>query len=399
MGLYGNTFMEEYTEIGNYIDTYFLEEVLNEGANNAKNKIKELLNKDDITESDLKKVVDMIYNEKDKSSKWQMAGMAIGTIIIIIGTFMAFSSSTITILKGGTTAVAGYIVTLLAASKEPDEPYEKLMKLEAKARKNLNRAKAAEDEEKIKKFEKAIELFEAIKKEYRQKLRNKFLGVDESAIEDTDIITEMKGNEIKNDVFKQVLDDLDDLCKMNLEKIKSYDTAIENIIKTANTVNKENSKETIVEMRKIGRKVIEDRNKIKGYYGSLSFQLLKKQVTSFNNKYSYVTMQEKKKLVEKLRSYKKIIEKYAKKYSSKEFENRYIDIIDKFEIADSSLRTTVYDFIDSWVSELMDECNYTIADIDSIINQLNIGATEKSIKYKLLNFVELRKERKANKNK
>ena len=401
MVLYRNTFVEETTELGKYLDTYFLEEVLNEGTINVNREIKKVLSKKEITESDIKKVTKMLNEEDNKGAVSSMVGYVIGIVVAAICVIITYSSpiNMGTVLTGLGVAWAGSICSMISMSKDPYKQYMRIMKLEAKARKNLNRAKAAEDEDKIKDIEKVIEFMEALKKQYKTNLANKAKGIKESVLDESEIVTEMKGNQITNDIFKQVLDDLEDLCAMNMDKIKMYDEAIEKMLSTVEGINKDNAGQKMVDVRNIGRSVNEERSKIKGHYGPLSFSLLKTQVTKFNNKYSYVTMSDKKKLASKLISYKSLLKKYGKKYDSKEFTTKYLKFIDSFEASDPSLRSTAIDFIDSWVNAIISEINATLGDIEAILTELDIKNTEKSLKFKVLNFAELRKEKKAKENK
>ena len=75
--------------------------------------------------------------------------------------------------------------------------------------------------------------------------------------------------------------------------------------------------------------------------------------------------------------------------SNKEFESKVLSLYDEIAKAGKSATLdTPYETLTSWLQYIINECNYTIGDIDGIIKDLNIEKTEKSIIYKALNPIK-----------
>ena len=272
-----------------------------------------------------------------------------------------------------------------------DQFYYKLMKIEAQARKNKAKAEKLDDgDERVKSLEKVINICEELKKKRKEALnaatKNKDEDIEESVLYE-DYLLEYKGNDIKNDIFIQVLDDVDDLCKMNMDKISTFENAVSTMMNLAKNSNEKSIKNNLVKARQLGRDTNDEINKIKSYYGPLTFALVKSEVKKFNNKYSSVSMQEKKKLAAKLTAYRKKLVEIGKKYEyNSSLDKEWIKVLDKLETYDVSARNEFLDLVGSWASGIINEVNWTIGDIDAILKLMDIERLEKSIIYKVMNL-------------
>lgn len=301
---------------------------------------------------------------------------------------------------------AGLIITLVACAtvnkNVVDKAYYDIMKQEAKARVALKKAEKLDDTERVKGLQKVIDICEELKKERKNFLVSKRTNTQESAdmnndsvvYEEYDYLTELRVNDVKNDIFVQVLDDCDDICKMNMDKIKTYEATVLKIFDLMKTSKDKNViKQNLTKARQAGRDTNDAIKKIKGIYGPITFGFIKTEVKKFNNKYSYITMAEKKKLAAKLEQYKSKLREYGEKYKvNGSFDKQLIPCIDKLDSLDVAARNEFVGLINSWLDGIIKEVNWTIEDINYILNLLDIEKTENSIVYKALNIGKKSKE-------
>lgn len=396
-GIYGNILLENNninieSNIEKYIKECFLEQVLNESSINIRSQINNLSKKDKITEKDIK---DLYKQISEIENKKQQISLIIGLCIYIIGIFGVYvgALTSYSLPKDGLKITAGSLIAVFTGAAslkiDVDKFYYKLMKLLAQTKKARDKAEKLGEDKVVKECEKVISIIEKLKFEARDEAKNKNNeNVNESSLlESVDYLLEYKGNEVKNNIFIQILDELDDLCKMNLDKITSTDKYIQDAYKLCKKSNKTNIKSNLTEVRKLGRELNSKLSNIKGYNGNLSFRLLQKEINKFNTKYSSITMNEKKKLAEKLESYKKKLNEFSKKYSeNSEFEKEYIEFYDYLEAIDIPAKNEIIEVMNSWITKIRQEINLTVEDIDVIIKTLNIEKTEKSIVYKMMNL-------------
>lgn len=395
MGIYGTMVLNKPLEttstiLEDYIDNSFLESVLNESSSfkNFENSINELKKKDKIEDKDIKNLTKELKSIQDEHQKKRAFKIFIDFAAMMIGYGLVIASPTITISIAALCAeiISGFKLCIDTNPEEVEYAYYKIMQYEAKAKVNKKKAeKLGESKEELKRFDDIIDLCEKLKKARKDALVGKDKK-EESANES--VVLEYKGNDVKNEIFIQVLEDVDDICKMNIDKINIYENALNDMLSLMKkSSNASSIKDNLVKSRNIGRDTGKKIQEIKGYYGPLTFNLVKSEVKKFNNKYSEITMSEKKKLAEKLSKYKDKLQSIGKKYSANsEFFKEYIKILDKIESQDVAARNSFADLADSWVNAIIYEINATIADIDFVLKELNIEKTENSIIYKALNF-------------
>lgn len=202
------------------------------------------------------------------------------------------------------------------------------------------------------------------------------------------VLLEFQGNETKNQEFIECLKDLEDLIKYFVDMMNKMDNASERLLKI--------SEEVIKSPNKFKQKVQECRNVVKEYNewyekasrkinGQVTWRQFDKKVAKFNNKYSQVTMEEKKKLDTKLRSVLKEIDKLVKPWASDGAKvKKVIENIDKLEKIDYDYTKTFASIFGEFNGLLIKEANYTIGDINYSIRKLGIEK-ENSIVYKVVN--------------
>lgn len=379
----------------NYLDNSFLESILNEASVNIEKEINSLKDKEKITEKDIKEICKKIGDIEDKKAKVRLNRGLINVMIGLLGSYVSMIITMSGDVNFGLPISVGSLILSLVGSRdldkqEIDQFYYKLMKIEAQARKNKAKAEKLDDgDERVKELDKVINICEELKKKRKEILAsNSKEDLKESTVyESSNYLLEYKGNDIKNDIFIQVLDDVDDICKMNMDKISAYEDAVSKMMTLGRNSNEKSIKDNLVKAREIGRKTGEDLNKIKSYYGPLTFNLIKSEVKKFNNKYSSVTMGEKKKLAEKLNAYKKKLIEIGKNYEENStLEKDWTKILDKLETYDVAARKEFLDLVNSWMVGIINEVNWTINDIDTVLKLMNIEKTEKSIIYKVMNL-------------
>ena len=389
MSIYGNQLIlrskRNPSILENYLDNSFLESVLNEAAVNVEKEINSLKDKEKVTEDDIRQIYKKIQTVEDKKAKVRLIRGLINWLISLCA--LGASLGTGFPIPLSITSIIFSKASFADFSKlDIDQFYYKLMKIEAQARKNKAKAEKLDDKEKVKDLEKIIDICEDFKKKRKEALNTE--KVEESVVyEYADYLLEYKGNDIKNDIFIQVLDDVDDLCKMNMDKISAYENAVSKMITLAKNCSEKSIKNDLIKARDIGRKTGDELNKVKSYYGPLTFNLIKSEVQKFNNKYSSVSMEEKKKLAAKLNAYKKKLVEVGKKYEAgSNLEKEWIKTLDKLETYDVAARKEFLELVDSWITGIINEVNLTIGDIDYVLKLMNIEKLEKSIVYKVMNL-------------
>ena len=402
MSVYGDLVVKpsEVSNLEQYLESAFLESVLNEAANDIMKDIKALMNKKEIKPEEFKEIASRIKEIEDKKTLNACVALFFTSYIGALSAIMVTASGVIMPgLALSFAGCAGMVLSVKGMQKASiDQFYYKLLQLEAKAKKNKARAERAEDEEQVKTCEKVIEICEKLRTERKNYLTSAARGdenkseeneeVEESTVfESAEYLTEFKGNEVKNNVFIQVLDDVDELLRVFMDRIKLYDETATKMKAIASTATEKNINDKLVECRKLGREAGEEDRKLKGINGQLTWSLVKMEVSKFNNKYSYITMSEKKKLAAKMQAYQKKLNEYAKKYSSDSpDEEEWIKLLDKLESINISARNEFSSLINSWMNGVISEVNATNNDINTTLKDLNIEKTEKSIVYKVLNL-------------
>lgn len=393
MGIYGDNLTRVSVNkslLERYIDDCFLESSL--GLSDIEKEIKALKDKDNLTESDIKKVYNKIQKIENDEQRKRLNTYFLTMLIGMFSTWAGAIISGENPLLAAPIMIVGILLVIGSGkaydNAQVDDLYYKLMKIEAKAKVAKDKAEKLDDKEQAKECQKVIDACEKLKVDKRRSLRDKALR-ESTMYEDSDLLLEYKGNDVKNNIFIQVLKDVDDICKMNMDKISAYEDILSKMLSIGRTSNSKNVKDNLLKCRNIGR---DANNKLpeisKDYYGPLTFDLIKKEVRKFNNKYGSISMQEKKKLADKLNKYKDKLNTIGENYSSgsSSFNKECINILDKIESFDVAARREFADLLSSWLDGLLDEVNYTIGDINYVLKLLDIERLERSIIYKALNL-------------
>lgn len=233
-----------------------------------------------------------------------------------------------------------------------DRYYDKVMKIEAKAKAKLLKIEKLSDEKQEKKAEKIkilklqITNADKLRNSYKsiiKKLENgpkstkdrdgiykeDFYFVNESG--EVEMIQEMKGNAVKKELLKATLQDLDQCLHARLQYIQDVDSGLKECIKTIHNIkNKDQAAKAIVTLRKKARD-FNYKNESNEWLESKALTDAKKQLNSFTNKYSFESVQALKTISSK-------IDKYAT-----EMDN----IVKKYDGETGSMNTEIYNAIDS----------------------------------------------------
>lgn len=402
MGFYGNIALESTTaplsESAQIIESSFA--FLNEASSITiiKKEIDELKKKDEITDKDIKAIAEKIKKISDKEEKakaicrvveWVvgyclvLAGIASGKLIVSISSLLV--SCTLLSQMSKDYGAKGATV------------YAKIIKLEAKINNKIKKIQALETENddskaELKDLNKSLEILTRLKPAFKNSIVNR-----ESAIEEA-VLLEFKGNKDKTEAFKIICEEMAGLCEFNYKKIQTVKTAINEMIsyleKGIKASTDKATGEMVVKVRETGRQCQKDIDKLAKEYGvnyPITLAVFRKDVKSFTVKYSEVTMEEKKRIADKLQSMDKKIYAIGKEYSSsnKEFRDKFIRMYDDIAKAGKSATlNTPHDTLTSWLEYIVQECNLTSNDIKGIMADLNIKKTENSFIYKVLNPVK-----------
>lgn len=402
MGFYGNIALESTTaplsESAQIIESSFA--FLNEASSITiiKKEIDELKKKDEITDKDIKAIAEKIKKISDKEEKakaicwvveWvvgyclALAGIASGKLIVSISSLLV--SCTLLSQMSKDYGAKGATV------------YAKIIKLEAKINNKIKKIQALETENddskaELKDLNKSLEILTRLKPAFKNSIVNR-----ESAIEEA-VLLEFKGNKDKTEAFKIICEEMAGLCEFNYKKIQTVKTAINEMIsyleKGIKASTDKATGEMVVKVRETGRQCQKDIDKLAKEYGvnyPITLAVFRKDVKSFTVKYSEVTMEEKKRIADKLQSMDKKIYAIGKEYSSsnKEFRDKFIRMYDDIAKAGKSATlNTPHDTLTSWLEYIVQECNLTSNDIKGIMADLNIKKTENSFIYKVLNPVK-----------
>lgn len=207
-------------------------------------------------------------------------------------------------------------------------------------------------------------------------------------------ITEFQGNPEKNKEYMQILKDLDELCSLNTERVKllvGYMDKMLSLLKSTNSVSK--FKSTIDQIDDMVHKYNVWYDKaFKGVSGQVVFRNFIKKSKSFNNKYSELMMEEKKKMNDRLDklydTVLKTIEPWAADKSTGKSKKvaEAIEQFNRLNEIDSTYTDKVVKRFNEFYEFAISEANYTIGDINFCKKDLNLGK-EKSLLYKAINKI------------
>lgn len=401
MGFYGNLILENQkslSDIDQLIESGF--EFLNESAEVSiiKKAINDLKNKDKIEQKDIDEIAQMLKKVSDQKTYVKLVVSLINFIVSYIGAFVTLTDFKKGMLIEGVSLLTSGVILKTTYGPMGTEAYNKLIKLEAKINNKIKKIQSLESEteenkEQLKELNKSLEIIAKVKPAFKNSVANR-----ESAVLEESVLLEFKGNENKTEAFKIILDEVAGICEFNYEKIKISKKCIDDMISYINQGIKAKDEKTtgefVVKVRETGRKAgkdIDDFAKELGINFSISIAVFRKDLKKFTNKYSEISMAEKKRIATKLEQMKKQIYDISSQYSrsNKEFESKVLSLYDEIAKAGKSATlNTPYETLTSWLQYIINECNYTIGDIDGIIKDLNIEKTEKSIIYKALNPIK-----------
>lgn len=415
MSIYGNLFTPQnhISLVESYIDNVFLEEVLNESKVNVKKELKELSKKEDPKVEDaiaiLKKIEEIndpverqkLMEDVNKAALSMIVNIPLvyGGLAVIAVLPSAAIPITIATSTMFTVTYFDYIFKINKLDKQFEKNvkiYKELLKAHAKAKKSLNKAEKLENEEEVKRLQKIINVIDDIKKkektilyqaELKQPDKEKF-SVDESVVyEDFDYLVEFKGNEEKNNIFIQVLDDVDKMLKSRADIIDTLEDSCNKVFNMTKSVKAENIREAIEKVYQIDKQTANAITKIEGYYPNLTMRFIRSEVRKFNNKYSEITMNEKKKLAVKLQQYKKKMQDFGYKYEEEsQIQKEWIKAIERMENDNIKSSYQLAKYAQNWYKMIIDYVNESIELINDIEKLLNVEKGQKSIIYKVLNI-------------
>lgn len=207
---------------------------------------------------------------------------------------------------------------------------------------------------------------------------------------DPEALLEFSGDPKKNEEFIECLKDLDQLCTFNMDKIRKLADYLGKLSDLADQIMKspKKYKELLDKARGYVTEFNDWYNKTgKNISGMVTWNQFKQKVKKFNNKYSEITMEEKKKFNEKIVKYYGEISKLATPWAKngKEIVKLH-DKFDKLVELDRSYTQTFAKICDDCAGVLIEEANYTIGDVNYIIKALDVGK-EQSLLYKVVNKV------------
>ena len=205
-------------------------------------------------------------------------------------------------------------------------------------------------------------------------------------------ITEFQGNPEKNKEFMEILKDLDQLCSLNAERVKLLVGYLDKMIPLLKSVN------NVSKFKKVKDQIdgmVSDYNKwydkeFKGVSGQVVWNRFIQKSKSFNNKYSELMMEEKKKINDKLDKLYDDVFKYIEPWSADKTtkeSKKVSEVLDQFkrlEEIDSTYTSSVAKRFSEFYNFAISEANYTIGDINYTKKKLDLGK-EKSLLYKAIN--------------
>ena len=415
-----------------------------------KSFIKRLSKAEDISDAEIKKFEKEITSDKfdEYAGSSKAANAIIGAYLTAIAGYSAMIvgatiESMPVAIAGAAVTYAGILTTVIIAANNDnlnatsitqaklDKYYDKVMKIQAKAKakllklENLSDIKKEEKAPKIKVLKTIIANADKLRNSYKSitsKLENKnkstkdrdgvykedadFYYVTESG--EVEMIQEMKGKAVKRELLKNTIEDLDEIFRARYKYLQETDAGLKDCISTIQRVkNKEDAAKAIVDLRKKARQFNfknESNERLKRKFMSD----VRKEMMQFTNRYSFESVQAIKSAGQKLTKYSDDIERIAKKYDGEtgSMNTEIYNAIDKLYLSDSfgdnsaSMIKQFETIILSWQKAMNEMAEDTIKECKKIkrilgINKKDEVTKEKSITFKLLNF----KERKAAKKK
>ena len=375
--------------ISYYIENNFCNLVLNEGLEgNIESKIEKLKNKDinELTKEDFENIIRDI--QKIENRKY--AGkLLISIFLAYAGLIMTSTTEKLNVQIIGVLLffVSDINATIMLESDPNQRIMRTIMKLEAKLK--ILKEKT-DDSEKIKAIEKDIAALEQFKKALKRNVHK--LYVQEAFV----------GNPVKNDMYKQVLDEVETLIEtfVAVQKL-SFEIAEKQLKEFENAKDAKSLNNAAVKIKKIGQDGNEKMEELtEEMCGDLTWSMFIKDTKKLRNFYSITSFDNKTAFAEKLRKIKNKMINDGKKYyeDNSQFVNRLNKVYEKTQKYNIELADRCYNVIISWLNYGIKEINATNQDIDKTINDLKLSKSTNSFLFKLLNGRELLKRIKENEN-
>lgn len=417
-----------------------LQKIIDKFKINAKHPDKEI----DITEQDIKDAVELLkrINLTDNKSTAKLLSAFLMSYISCLGSFLVLANTgseiaaAILIVSSMSMVITGCVSTGALSKSVFDRYYNRAMILEAKAKAKLKKIEGLNDKtiekmEKlnnkkgndgdVKEYYKAIianceKLRSSYKKivnqiENSEKSTNNKYGefkecfsITESG--EVELIQEMKGDQIKIELFKQITDDIDEVLRARYGYLVEAEKNIDNLLKTVKSVKtKEEAAKAIVELKQNLRE-FNSKNDSNEYLYNKAFNDINKSAHQFTIKYAYDSQKVKKAVQSKIDSYTNKIVSIGKKYDAEtgSLNTQIFEAIDNLELSDSfgenSARMIAQfeNIMTSWQNGIATMCNNTVSACNKVSRSLGLN-NEKSIIFKILNMKERRAEKKKNKEK
>lgn len=206
-------------------------------------------------------------------------------------------------------------------------------------------------------------------------------------------ITEFQGNPEKNKEFMEILKDINKICDLNTRRVKLLFGDLDkmlSLLKSTNNISK--FKSTVDKIDGMVDEYNEWYEKeFKGISSKVIYNRFNTKSKSFNNKYSELMMEEKKKINDKLdKLYETILDTadpWLDKSSGKSKKIAEIIVqIDRLKDIDVTYASKVSSRFNEFYKFAISESNYTIGDINYVKKNLDLGK-EKSLLYKAVNKI------------
>lgn len=386
--VYGNIFEStsnnSSVELNKYIDECFLKSCcyINESAVSEKLLCK-ILGRDEIGTISTADISKLFNYYKNKSTTGNITQVCIWFARLMLSLFLCAMGQTsgikgILFSSASIVNSMSIIIKPMFNDKYLFNCYKEFVQISAKAKVQKRKLEALENKDdpevqrKIKNCENIIEAYEQLKKKEKESTR------------ESTVITEMKGNDVKNQVFKDILEEIDDICKMNYDKVILLSTTLNKIINLESKINDKNITTSSNEALKIYNDLLSKyKNFGKSYNMAITATMVRSEIKKFNNKYSESSMNERLKTTEKLEKIKEDLKKIAKVV--KDLNKKHNENYDK--ICDMDAQKA--DFLNNKISDIgktaCSEINATIKDIDIFIKELNAKKLQDSPIFKFLN--------------
>lgn len=207
---------------------------------------------------------------------------------------------------------------------------------------------------------------------------------------DESVLLEYSGNDAKNKEFIAILNELEELLSAYIKTLEKLDESMTKLEGLQEAIIKKPA--SFKDNLEKARNIIEEfndfhKNLFKKLNGKVTWNGFISKSKKFNNKYSEITMEEKKKLHAKLKTYiEKIINLMDPWSKGGKEVNKVTDNFDKMKVIDKDYYNSFFNIFCSFYNTAFKEAQYTLNDIYYAMKILNIER-EKSLMYKIIQAV------------